>query len=161
MMNEEKTFTLEEAQQLFARGINSSVWQLLEKADRSEDENELIVHAAHASCYHWLQVGTAVNQQRGEWLISRVYAELGRADAAVRHARRCLALTNEFSEQMKDFDRAYGYECVARASAVAGEGEEASQYLRLAEEAAERIAGEEDKKIFDGDFGSGNWHGLK
>src|SRR3990170_2975744 len=65
-------------------------WTLLDKQDRTADEDDTMVHAAHASRFHWGQVGTQVNLARGEWQVSRVYAVLGRAEPALWHARRCL-----------------------------------------------------------------------
>ena len=54
-------YTLDEAELAFARTLNGRVWELLEKTDRSKSEAEEMVHAAHASCYHWLQSGSEVN----------------------------------------------------------------------------------------------------
>ena len=97
-------------------------------------------NAAHASHYHWLKAGTAVHQQRSEWLISHVYAELGLAEEALRHAQRCLALTEAHRAEMEDFDRAYAYEAMARANALAGNTDEAAKFIELAETAGETIA---------------------
>jgi len=83
------------------------VWDLLEKPERTPREDEIMLLTAYASCYHWLQVGTAVNQQRGEWLIARVYTVLGRKEMALERARRCFELTEQFDKEMEDFDRAY------------------------------------------------------
>ena len=47
-----------------------------------------MIHAAHASRYHWSQVGEPVNVAHGEWQCSHVYAALGRAEPALHHARR-------------------------------------------------------------------------
>jgi tetratricopeptide (TPR) repeat protein len=160
-MNDEKTYTLEEAAQHFAKMLNNKVWELLQKTDRSKSENELMIHAAHASCYHWLNAGTGLHHQRGEWLIAHIYTELGFADSALRHASRCLELTNEFAESIKDFDWAYAYEGVARANALAGNRDEALKYIQLAQESGQAISGEEDKSVFTGDFNAGNWHGLR
>ncbi len=160
-MTEEKTYTEQQAHRFFGGQLNGAVWQLLEKADRSEDEDERMVHAAHGSLYHWLQVGTAVNQQRGEWMLSHVYAELGRAAAAMRYAQRCQQLTEANAELMEDFDLAYAYEALARANAVAGNRDEAENYIAQAQAAGEKIADEESKKYFFADFDGGNWHGLR
>ena len=101
--------------------LNGEVWALLEKSkDRSEDENQRMVHAAHASHYDWLHAGTGVHQQRGGWLISHVYAELGLADPALRHAQRCAELIEIHRDALKDFDLAYSVEALARAHALAG-----------------------------------------
>jgi len=160
-MTEGKTYTEQEAHQHFATSANGQVWGLLEKTDRSKAEDELMVYAAHASCYHWLQAGTGVHHQRAEWMIARVYAELGRGEAALWHANRCQELTEQHADLMEDFDRAYAYEAMARANAVAGNRAEAREYLELAEQAGQAIADEESKKLFVGDLSSGDWHGLR
>jgi len=120
-----------------------------------------MIYAAYASCYHWLKTGTALHHQRAEWLIAHVCTELGQADAALRHAARCLELTDEFADLMKDFDRAYAFESVARANALAGNREEGLKYIQLAQESGQVISNDEDKNIFLGDFNGGNWHGLR
>jgi hypothetical protein len=160
-MSGEKRYNEAEAHQLFAISINGEVWELLDKESRTTSDDELMIHAAHASCYHWLQSGTGLHQQRGEWLIARVYSVLNIANPALRHANRCLELTEEYSGLMEDFDLAFAYECVARANAIAGNHEQALKYMQFAEEAGQKIKGEEDKKIFFTDFGGGNWNGLR
>jgi hypothetical protein len=62
------------------------VWTLLELASRTPEQDDELVHAAHASRWHWSKAGTTVNLARGEWQISRVYAVLGRAEPALWHA---------------------------------------------------------------------------
>ena len=120
-----------------------------------------MVYSAHASCRHWLEAGTGVNHQRGEWMISRVYSVLGLGEAAVRHAQRCLALTEKHADLMEDFDRAFAYESMARAHAVAGNSEEALRYIDLARKAGEAIQADENREIFVSDFDGGDWHGLR
>jgi hypothetical protein len=145
----------------FAVELNGRAWELLVQQDRSTQENEEMIHAAHASCYHWLRAGTGIHQQRGEWLISHVYAELGLGEAALRHAQRCRELTQEHAAEMADFDIAYSHEGLARAYAVAGDYGQAEQHLKLAKQAGQAIADKESKKIFLSDLCSGNWGGLK
>ena len=159
-MDEEK-YTAEQAHRFFAGSLNGEVWGLLEKADRTKQEAELMVHTAHASCCHWLKVGTGAHHQRGEWMIARVYSELGIGEAALRHANRCQELTEEHADLLEDFDRAYACECVAQANAVAGNREQARKYVALAEKAGGAIKDEDSKKFFLGDLNGGDWHGLR
>lgn len=126
------------------------VWTLLDKPDRTVEDNDQMIHAAHASRYHWSQVGTAVNLARGEWQVSRVYAVLNRPEPAQYHARRCLDICLE--NQIGDFDLAYAYEALARASAIAGQPGECDRYLALARESGEKIAEKEDRDIFLNDL---------
>ena len=143
-----------------AKQINGEVWSLLDKPDRTVEEDERLVLAAHASAYHWLHAGTAVHRQRGEWRLAHVHTVLGREAPARHHARRCLALTETFAAEMKDFDAAYAYEAVARAEALGEDTEPARRYLQLAETQGARIADEEDRTIFLADLQRGPWFGL-
>ncbi len=63
------------------------VWRLLDIDDRTPDQDDAMVHAAHASRWHWGQVGGAEQRAVGEWQCSRVYAVLGRPGEALHHAR--------------------------------------------------------------------------
>ena len=160
-MAETETYTVEEAHKFFAQSINGRAWELLQKPNRSQSENEDMLHAAHACTYHWKFVGTAVHQQRGEWLISHVHAVLGHGNEALRHAQRCFELTESNRELMRDFDIAYAFEGMARAQAMLGDHILAEEFLVLAQQAGNAIADEEDKSIFMGDFDSGEWYGLR
>ena len=160
-MDESKTYTLDDAQLEFAKRTNGRVWQLLDKPDRTEAENEEMILAAHASLYHWLFAGAEAHRQRGEWMIARVYTALGEADQALKHARRCLELTEKHRDKMQDFDLAYAYEGLSRAFALNGNQEEAQKYLKMARSAGESISNQEDKEIFLGDLNSGNWYGIE
>jgi len=144
-MIEGKTYTIDEAHKHFAISTNGLVWQLLEKKDRNNHDDELMIHAAHTSCYHWLQVGTGLHHQRAEWLLSHVYAEVGIAAVTLKHAKRCQDLTEEYIDLMKDFDISYSLEAQARAHALNGNLQEAMMYIRKAEVSGQAIANEEDR----------------
>jgi hypothetical protein len=156
---EEQKYTEQECHKKFAVELNNLVWNLLGKKDRTAQENETMINAAHASCYHWSKVGTAINQQRGDWLISHVYAVLNRPEPAVHHAKLCLDLTQE--KNFVDFDLAYAYEGMARAYACSGEKTESQKYIKLATEAGEKIKNKEDKEIFTSDFEAEPWYKMK
>jgi hypothetical protein len=127
----------------FAVDLFNYVWDLLEKPDRSQQEDDAMLHAAHASRYHWEQIGAPVNLARGEWQVSRVYTVLERSEPALYHAKRCLKICQE--NAIGDFDLAFAYEALARASAVAGLTSEIKRYLSLALDAAGQIAEQDDK----------------
>src|SRR6266550_8265917 len=81
-----------DTEQDVAARLFNLVWDLLDLPSRTPDEDELMVNAAHASLYHWVQVGEPVNEARGEWQVSHVYAVLHRYEPALHHARRSLAI---------------------------------------------------------------------
>jgi len=119
-----------------------------------------LLAAAFASYFHWLEVGKEVNKQRGEYMIARAYLALGNTGEALAHAKRCLRLTDQFTDQMADFDFAYANEMFARANAAAGFLEIALEYREKASKTGEEIKGEEDRSIFFSDLTGGNWFGL-
>lgn len=160
-MEETKTLTLEEAHKHFAKSLNGRVWELLQKTSRTADEDDEMLHAAHACTYHWKFAGNAVHHQRGEWLISHVHVVLGHANEALRHAERCLEITQSNKELMEDFDIAYAFEGIARAQAMLGDEKIARQFYELAQQAGNAIVDSEDRSIFRGDFHGGDWFGLQ
>ena len=160
-MAEAKTYTIDEAHKYFAQATNGRVWELLQKPGRSQPENDEMLHAAYACAYHWKFAGSAVHQQRGEWLISHVHVVLGHGNEALRHAQRCFELTQANRDLMQDFDIAYGFEGMARAQALLGDHRMAEEFLVLAQQAGSAIADEEDRSMFMGDFDAGEWYGLR
>ncbi|MGB3716981.1 MAG: tetratricopeptide repeat protein [Candidatus Promineifilaceae bacterium] len=121
-------------------------WTLIDKGDRTPDEAEIMVHAAHASAYHWRQVGKPLNFARSDWQISRVYAVLNRPEAALYHAQHCLEICE--AESIGDFDLAFAYEALARSYAIGRKQEEAQKYLELARQAGEQIKKKDDRSYF-------------
>lgn len=126
------------------------VWTLLGLEQRTREQDDELIHAAHASRHHWAAVGEPANLARGEWQCSRVYAVLGRGEPAVHHARRCLGLCEEHG--IGDWDLAFAYEALARAHRVAGDETEAERHKARAREAGDAIADPEDREIFERDY---------
>ena len=132
-------------QRQLAVDLFNGVWALLEQPDRTRADDDRMLHAAHASRYHWEMVGEPVNLVRGEWQCSRVYAMLGRAEPAIHHARRCLELCQEHG--IGDFDLAFAYEALARGYALAGDAEQSRDMLEHAREAGEQITADDDREL--------------
>jgi hypothetical protein len=118
----------------------NEVWRLME----SRDDDDRMVHAVHASRYHWGEAPECKpeNLARGEWQVSRVYSVLGLSEPALRHARRCLDICE--AHGLGDWDLAYAYEAVARAYKTAGVAREAAAYAKLASEVP--IAEDDDRE---------------
>jgi hypothetical protein len=120
-------------------------WSLLRREDRTERDDDLMIHAAHTSRFLWEDVGGPVNHARGEWQISRVYAVLGRAEPALFHARRCLEICE--ANGIGDFDLGFAYEALARASSLAGDAAGADRYAVLARAQAAEVADDDDREV--------------
>jgi hypothetical protein len=136
----------EEEHKKFAVGLFNLTWSLLDKKDRTRQEDDKMIHAAHASRFHWGEIGTPLHFERGEWQISRVYSVLKRSEPALYHANRCLEICKE--NNIGDFDMAFAYEAMARAHAVAGQNAECKKCIELAKKAGDQIKEKEDRDYF-------------
>jgi hypothetical protein len=121
----------------------NGVWRLMETEDRTPAQDDRMLHMAHASRYHWEQVGTPANLARGEWLCSRVYTVLGRAEPARHHAQRVLRICREHG--IGDWDLGYAHEALARAAAVARDRAAVERHLADARAAAAEISAADDR----------------
>ncbi len=144
-MSEERKYTLREGHQNFAVTLFNHVWELLEKESRTREDDDRMVHTAHASRFHWGEIGEPRNLAVGEWQISRVYATLKRAESALRHARRCLEIIRE--NDIRGFFLASAYEGMARAYSVAGERKECGKYIDLAKAEGKLVEDKEDRDL--------------
>ena len=124
----------------------NGTWRLIE----SRTDDDAMVNMAHASAFHWTQAPECrpENVARGHWLVSRVYAIVGRAEPALHHARRCLGLCEQYG--LNDWDLAFAYEALARAKRVAGDDAEVERYRGLAENV--EIADVEDRELLERDL---------
>ncbi len=135
-MIEEKRITLLEAQEEFAKSIYNSIWELLEKKDRTPSDDEDLLLSAYASLYHWKMIGTVINLQRGYWMLSRVYQTLNQEGHALEWALKCQEITEENSAEMEDFDLAF---------ALAGNLNQARENYDLAAEPGKIIKNSDDQ----------------
>jgi hypothetical protein len=140
----------------FAKQANRDTWMLLERDDRTAVDDDSMIRAAHASAFHWSMAGGPAESARADWLLSHVYAVLGRPEPAIRYARQCLATCER--EGLADFDLAYAYEAMARGAASAHQPAEAVQWRAKAEHAGTTIADPEDREIFVADLAAGPWY---
>jgi len=137
-------------EKLLAAQLFNETWRLIEQQDRTRDDDDRMIHAAHASRFHWSQVpdATPAHLARGEWQISRVYAVLRRPEPALHHARRALDFCHD--NGIGDFDLAFAHEALARAHAITGDAVQARHHIEQA--AAVRIADATDRDLLRADL---------
>jgi hypothetical protein len=134
-----------------AVGLFNYTWTLLENPDRTPEQDDEMLNAAHASRYHWGEIGEPVNLSRGEWQVARVYCVLGRAEPALYHARRCVEL-NEANDAREDWELGSAYEAMARACAVAGDAAARDAWKARAAAELPKIKDAEDRQILERDL---------
>ena len=143
-LNDPPTDTVTDERALAAQLFNDT-WSLLEKESRTQAEDDRMLHMAHASRFHWDNVGDDQNRAIGEWQCARVYAVLGRGEPAVFHARRCIEHAQQ--DGVDDWVLGSAYEGLARALAAAGDAEGARDARDEALAKAQAITDPEDRDI--------------
>jgi hypothetical protein len=145
-MADEPTFELKAAHEYFSTECFNRAWDLIEQEERTEEEDERMLHTSLASLWHWQQRSdcTARELSLGYWQVSRVYALIGRSENARWYADRCLEITE--GAELPAFYQGYAYEALARA-ALAGRNRSAMfGYLQEARKWAAREQNEEDRQ---------------
>jgi hypothetical protein len=144
-MSDQPPFEPAAAHRYFSAHCFNSAWDLIDKSDRTPEEDIEMLHRAIAGLWHWTQRAdcSATNRSIGLWQVSRVYAVLGQADNARRYAELCRS-TSE-SAGVEPFYLGYAYEALARAEVLAGNAERVNEYLGMANRLAGKVADEESK----------------
>lgn len=135
---------------------NNDTHRLLDNDKRTDEDDERMTHQVHASAHHWGIAGTDINRSRAEYMCSRVYSFVGRAEPALHHAQRCMDLV--VKNDVHDWDEAYAHEALARAYACAGDLAKARLHRQRAETTT--IADLEDRAIVVAEIKTGPWYGL-
>ncbi len=130
------------------------VWDLMEKKNRTREEDAEMIRDVQAMGFHWGEVGTTKNFAVSEWQIARVYSLLGMPESALYHARRSLAYVKTGGREFEEFHLPSAYEGLARAYSSAGDVRNAKRYARLAERLAGKIKNPEDRKTIMGQIQS-------
>ena len=130
------------------RGVDlfNRTWELIE----SREDDDLMVHCAHASAYHCAVAPECApqNRTRSEWQLSRVYTLVGHPEPALAHAERCLQWCVD--NALAGWDLAYAHEALARAHKLAGDEAAAASHVEQAR--AVQIADPEDREHLEADL---------
>jgi hypothetical protein len=151
MSTDEVTFAEPAFHQKMAAELFNETWKLLDKPDRTPEDDARMSHAAHASRLHWEFVGSARNLAIGEWQVARVHAVLQQPDAALYHARRSLEIATQ--HRLGPFLVACAHEAMARALS-ATQPQAASQHIATARKLAPEITDPDERNILDEDLSS-------
>ena len=143
---------IESAHKYFSVKCFNSAWDLIDKEDRTAEEDEEMIRLSMTSCWHWMQRPdfTEVNRSIGYWQISRIYATLGQADNARRYGQLCLDAAQV--EDIPPFYLGYAYEALARAEKAAGNQEKMDEYLGEARHTAGMVEEDDERKLLMDDL---------
>jgi hypothetical protein len=138
-------FDVAAAHKYFAAHCFNKAWDLIEKPNRTTEDERLMVALNQASIYHWLNRPDCEPKHLsvGYWQASRIQAIVGNAVEARRHAEVCLS----YSVALEPFFLGYAYEALARAAHVAGDTGAVAKHLTLADEQAALVVREHDREL--------------
>ena len=141
-------FDVKRANRWFAVEQNNLAWELIEADRRSPEQEALMIHAAHGACYHWLESGDLLNHLRAQQLLATAYTMTGDGPSAVRHARMCLALSEQApADKLSPFDRACTHGSAAVAFQLAGDQNESNLQAQAFTAAFDSLTDEGDRNL--------------
>jgi hypothetical protein len=146
-MGNKPDFDLGAAHKFFSASCFNRAWDLIDKSNRTAEEDEDMIRLSLSSTWHWTQREdcTQQNLSVGYWQTSRVYALVGQAENAKRYGQLCLNASQ--GKDIPPFYLGYAYEALARAEAVAGNKEKMDEYLGEARRVADRVPKADTKKM--------------
>jgi hypothetical protein len=150
MSSDAPPFDVSHAHRHFSVYCFNEAWALIDKPARTAGDDEAMELAALASLWHWARRPdcTDLNRSISHWQVSRVYALLGRAADAVRHADRCMA----YSGGLPPFYLGYAHEASARAALAAGDAGRCREHLERARHCAAEVAEADERDLLERDL---------
>lgn len=128
---------LEKKHRYFAATTNNRAWDLsIEERDAATDQEML--HAAHASAYHWSIIGTELNQMRATMLLAEVHSLLGFGTSAYKYAEKMK--TYFLENDTPDWEIAFTHTIHAHAAFVYGDMSAHAQSYANAQQSIDKIS---------------------
>ncbi len=145
-MVETPNIDIQVAHAYFAKHCFNKTWDMIDRPERSESEEDEMLQLCLASLWHWTQREdcTITNLSIGYWQAARVFALLRQADNARRYAN--LSLEAASKEGVEPFYRGYAHEALARAEMVAGNVPGMEEHRARAEQIAATLPNSEEKQ---------------
>jgi hypothetical protein len=131
----------------FAAAAFNRSWDLIDKPDRSSEDDAELLAAVFASRYHWEPIGNDENKAVGDWQIAHAASHLNLPQIAMTYATFALERTQ--ASERSDWLLASCYEGVARAHAVAGDTAERDRFIALARAVLDTIDDPEDRELIE------------
>lgn len=128
----------------FAMGCNNRAWDLSTQERTAAEDSEML-NIAHASAWHWDQVGTELNRMRATMLLAEVHALLGMGPSALGLAESMRAYFT--GRETSDWELAFTHTIFAHAAYAAGKLPEHDEAYRQAAAALEAVADEQERNM--------------
>jgi hypothetical protein len=133
----------------FAAAANNRAWDLSVQI-RTPAEDQEMLSAAHASAWHWCEIGTELNRMRATMLLAEVHALLGHGNSALRYAEEMRKYFLRVGAA--DWETAFVHVVHAHAASAAGETAIHRKSYELAVAALDAVSKEEERRVVASTF---------
>jgi hypothetical protein len=132
-------------QRRLAAQANNRAWRLSESLNRSPQEDEEMLQAAHASTYFWRIVGNANNRAHASQLLAHVYALLKLPNPAAHYFSQAEPFF--LQQECEPWERACAFAVKANVAAAAGQADVHKSCYVEAERLIAALPDPEDREI--------------
>jgi hypothetical protein len=134
-------------QRRLASQANNRAWTLSEQAQRSADEDEEMLQAAHAAMHLWKIVGNPGNRAHAAQLVAHVYALLGLPGPAWHYLAQCQS--HFLAGEVDPWERALAHVVSANVAAARRDTAAHREHHRAAVDGIAALADPEDRVILE------------
>lgn len=143
-MSDTPKIDTQQAHRYFSVHCFNSAWKLIDKPNRSEEDQTQMVLRAMSSLWHWTQRPDCSDQTLsiGYWQVARVLTLAGYGPMAMDMAQECLS----YSVTEGPFYEAYANEAIARAASILGDEATFEKHTASAKKLADKVEDPEERK---------------
>lgn len=134
-------------QKRLASQANNRAWELAETLRRSPEEDEEMLHAAHAAMHFWKIIGNESNHAHAAQLLAHVYALLKRPKPAAHYLRKSLPYFIDNYRAASEL--AFAHAIAANVASAEGNSDAYCKHYAEAKAAAAKIANRKEREIFE------------
>jgi tetratricopeptide (TPR) repeat protein len=149
-MAQQKTTDWQAVHKHFSTHCFNHTWELIEKPNRTSEDDLEMVQLAVTSLWHWKQRKDVAptNLAIGYWQVSFVYALAGQPALALKYALMC----KDLSEKLEAFYLGEAYQSLAGANKAGGNYEMMEEYIAKAHQILKNLTDPEEKEALERDL---------
>ena len=134
-------------QRRLASQANNRAWSRSEQPSRTSEEDEDMLHAAHAAMYFWNIVGNANNKAHAAQLLAHAYAILKQPNPASQYLAKSQAVF--MADSAEPWERALAHAVAANVASAKGLAAEHEVHYRQATEKVAALPDAEERAILE------------
>jgi hypothetical protein len=134
-------------QRRLAGQANNRAWSLAEQPSRTPQEDEEMLHAAHAAMHFWNLVGNAGHKAHAAQLLAHVHAALKQGEQAAGYLARSQPVL--MAPSAEAWERALAHAVAANVAAARGDASQHAEHHRQATQQVAALPDPQDRAILE------------